>query len=142
MSIEMPAGLQWLSYLAGAEWPEGDEDALFALADDYDAAARGVRALIEKLHGACDTALENYSGDGEDKMKAQFDKFFTGDQSLEKLAEQLEQLGDSARECGKQIEYAKLQIIITLAVLAAEIAYALATMWGAFAIPAMEAEAA
>ncbi|MFI7004421.1 hypothetical protein [Nocardia sp. NPDC050175] len=142
MSIEMPEGLQWLSYLAGASWPKGDEDALFALGDDWKSASKDLHDLIEALHVACNTAQVSYSGDGADKMKKQFDQFFAGDQSVEKLAEQLEQLGESVRQCGTQTEYAKLQIIITLAILAAEIAYALATLWGAWAVPAMEAEAA
>ncbi|WP_405162025.1 hypothetical protein OG203_37835 [Nocardia sp. NBC_01499] len=142
MSIEMPEGLQWLSYLAGASWPKGQEDPLFALGDDFHTASSALHDIIDALHVACNTALVSYSGDGEDKMKAQFDQFFTGDQSVEKMAEQLKQLGDSVRQCGTQIEYSKLQIIITLAILAAEIAYALATMWGAWAVPAMEAEAA
>lgn len=138
----MPSGLQWLSYLAGASWPKGDEDALFALGDDWHTAATSLHEVVAALRAACDTALANYSGDGEDKMKAQFDKFFTGDQSVEKMSEQLKQLGDAVRQCGTQVEYSKLQIIITLAILAAEIAYALATLWGAWAVPAMEAEAA
>lgn len=138
----MPEGLQWLSYLAGASWPKGDEDALFALSDDWKTASKDLHDLIEALHVACNTAQVSYSGDGADKMKKQFDQFFAGDQSVDKLAEQLKQLGDSVRQCGTQTEYAKLQIIITLAILAAEIAYALATLWGAWAVPAMEAEAA
>ncbi|MFC9440040.1 hypothetical protein, partial [Nocardia sp. NPDC057030] len=142
MSIEMPEGLQWLSYLAGASWPKGDEDALFALGDDWKSASKDVHDLVEALHVACNTAQVSYSGDGADKMKKQFDQFFSGDQSVDKLAEQLQQLGESVRQCGTQTEYAKLQIIITLAILAAEIAYALATLWGAWAVPAMEAEAA
>ncbi|MFE9580011.1 hypothetical protein ACFYO1_26745 [Nocardia sp. NPDC006044] len=142
MSIEMPEGLQWLSYLAGASWPKGDEDALFALGDDWKTASKDLHDLIEALHVACNTAQVSYSGDGADKMKKQFDQFFAGDQSVDKLAKQLEQLGESVRQCGTQTEYAKLQIIITLAILAAEIAYALATLWGAWAVPAMEAEAA
>ncbi|MFI5776862.1 LuxR C-terminal-related transcriptional regulator [Nocardia sp. NPDC051570] len=141
MSIEMPEGLQWLSYLAGASWPKGDEDKLFALGDDWHTAADSLSKLVDALHTACDTATANYSGGGADKMKAQFDKFFTGDQSVAEMAKRLKALGDSVRECGTQIEYAKLQIIVTLAILAAEIAYALATLWGALTVPALEAEA-
>ncbi|MGW4774442.1 WXG100-like domain-containing protein, partial [Nocardia sp. NPDC004278] len=140
MSIEMPAGLEWLSYLAGAAWPKGDEDSMFALDDDYKTAAKSLNGLIEQLHTACNTATDNYSGDGADKMKSQFDKFFSGDQSIAKMVENLNQIGKSAHDMGAEIEHTKLQVIITLAILAAEIAYALTTWFGAAVIPALEAE--
>ncbi|MCM6776076.1 alpha/beta hydrolase [Nocardia sp. CDC159] len=142
MSIHMPAELQWLSYLAGSSWPQGDEDTLFALAEDWHRASDELGGLVADLRAACDTALRSYSGDGAEQIKAQFDKFFEGDQSIAEIAKGLRQLGDSVRDCGTQIEYAKLQIIITLIITAAEIAYALATMWGAFAVPVIQAEAA
>ncbi|MET8875710.1 hypothetical protein [Nocardia sp. NPDC004604] len=140
MSIEMPAGLEWLSYLAGAAWPKGDEDSMFALDDDYKTAAKSLNGLIEQLHTACNTATDNYSGDGADKMKSQFDKFFSGDQSIAKMVENLNQIGKSAHDMGAEIEHTKLQVIITLSILAAEIAYALTTWFGAAVIPALEAE--
>ncbi|MGW0179879.1 WXG100-like domain-containing protein, partial [Nocardia sp. NPDC003345] len=143
MSIEIPPELQWLSYLAGASWPKGDEDALFALSQDWtDAANALLNELIPALRTACDTALRNYSGSGADQMSAQFDKFFAGDSSIESMAHALEQLADSVFDCGTQVEYAKLQIIITLAVMAIEIAYALASAWGAWAVPIIQATGA
>ncbi|WP_067898823.1 WXG100-like domain-containing protein [Nocardia vaccinii] len=142
MSLEIPPGLQWLSYLAGSSWPKGDEDALFALSHDWTDAAEALHGILAPLQAACDTASANYSGSGADQMKSQFDQFFSGDNSVEKIVEGLEQLADSVFDCGQQTEYAKLQIIITLAVMAAEIAYALATLWGAWAVSLIEAEGA
>src|SRR6184192_3004036 len=127
MSIEIPSGLQWLSYLAGASWPKGDEDKLFDLSKVWGASAEDLERVIPQLHAACDTALSNYSGGGAEQMKSQFDQFFTGDSSIENMAKGLKQLEESVFDCGTQTEYAKLQIIITLAIMAAEIAYALAT---------------
>ncbi|WP_454786536.1 WXG100-like domain-containing protein, partial [Nocardia macrotermitis] len=40
MSIEFPEGLNWVSYLAGAEWPKGDEDKVFALGDSWSGASK------------------------------------------------------------------------------------------------------
>ncbi|WP_067669179.1 hypothetical protein [Nocardia miyunensis] len=142
MSLEMPQGLRWLSYLAGTAWPEGDEDKLFALAQDWHTAATDLRALISAVQTACDTALDNYSGSGRDQMASQFEALLSGDQSVDAIARNLQQIGDSVQDCGTQIEYTKLQIISTLAIMAAEIAWALATLWGAFAVPAIEAEGA
>ncbi|GAJ80027.1 hypothetical protein NBRGN_021_00180 [Nocardia brasiliensis NBRC 14402] len=142
MSIEMPAELQWLSYLAGAAWPEGDEDKMFALNDDYKSAADTLDAALDLLRSACDTATASYSGDGADKMKSQFDQFFAGEQSIPKLIDTMRQVGKSCRAMGAEIEHTKLQVIITLAILAAEIAYALTTWFGAVVIPALQAETA
>ena len=142
MSLEMPQGLRWLSYLAGTAWPGGDEDKLFALAQDWHTAATDLQNLISAVQAACDTALDNYSGSGREQMASQFEALLSGDQSVDAIAKNLQQLGDSVQDCGTQIEYTKLQVISTLAIMAAEIAWALATMWGAFAVPAIEAEGA
>ncbi|MFF3572561.1 hypothetical protein ACFYXQ_32815 [Nocardia jiangxiensis] len=142
MSLEMPQGLRWLGYLAGTAWPEGDEDKLFALAQDWHTAATDLQNLISAVQAACDTALDNYSGSGREQMASQFEALLSGDQSVDAIAKNLQQIGDSVQDCGTQIEYTKLQVISTLAIMAAEIAWALATLWGAFAVPAIEAEGA
>ncbi|MBY8857161.1 hypothetical protein K7711_11785 [Nocardia sp. CA2R105] len=142
MSLEMPQGLRWLSYLAGTAWPEGDEDKLFALAQDWHTAETDLQNLISAVQAACDIALDNYSGSGREQMVSQFEALLSGDQSVDAIAKNLQQIGDSVQDCGTQIEYTKLQVISTLAIMAAEIAWALATMWGAFAVPAIEAEGA
>ncbi|MFI7000539.1 winged helix-turn-helix transcriptional regulator, partial [Nocardia sp. NPDC050175] len=141
MSIEMPAGLQWLSIFAGSNWPKGDEDAMFSLDGYYHTAAEDLEAQIGQLRAACDKALANYSGPASDQMKRQFDLFFTGDTSVATQVKGLRQLGTAAHEMGVSIEHAKLQIIITLALLAAEIAYLLTTWFGAAMVPVAEAEA-
>src|SRR6266567_1207296 len=141
MSIELPRGLRWLGDIAGMAWPEGDEDAMFALARDWFTAGASLKDLIGELRVGCDAAVGSYSGSGADQMKAQFDLFFTGDQSLEVFADGLTGIGASCRECGAQIEHTKLQIIITLAMLAAELAYAVTTLVGAWMVPVIETEA-
>ncbi|MGW4368961.1 WXG100-like domain-containing protein [Nocardia takedensis] len=139
MTIEMPEELRWLSYLAGSEWPEGDEDALFALAGRWREFSAELRGVLGDLREACDLAAASYTGEGADRMRAQFEMFFSGDQSVAELADDIEGLGEMVRDFGAQVESAKLQIIITLAITAIEIAYALSTLFGAAAIPAIEA---
>ncbi|MEU7144754.1 ADP-ribosyltransferase [Nocardia sp. NPDC046473] len=141
MSIEMPAGLQWLTIFAGSNWPKGDEDAMFSLDGSYHTAAEELEAEIAQLRAACDKALANYSGPASDQMKRQFDLFFTGDTAVANQVKSLRKLGTAAHEMGVSIEHAKLQIIITLALLAAEIAYLLTTWFGAAMVPVAEAEA-
>ncbi|WP_157103547.1 hypothetical protein [Nocardia harenae] len=142
MSIEIPPELQWLSYLAGASWPQGDEDALFALSRDWTDAAATLQEIIPAVRAAGDTAMRHYAGDGADEMAAQLQQFFSGETSLDKIVEGLEQMAASVFDCGTQVEYAKLQIVITLAVMAIEIAHALASAFGAWAVPVIQAAGA
>ncbi|WP_378737169.1 ADP-ribosyltransferase [Nocardia brasiliensis] len=139
MTITMPPWLEWLSFLAGSEWPQGDEDQMFALAEDWQRAGTELLTIIPDLRGATSTTLASYTGDGADVMKADFDTFFAGDHSIEALAKSLTDLGKYAKNCGTQIEYSKLQIITTLAITAAEIAWALSTLFGSAAVPAIQA---
>jgi hypothetical protein len=46
MGIEMPASLQWVSYLAGSHWPQGDETVMFGLGDDWHSSADELNELI------------------------------------------------------------------------------------------------
>ncbi|WP_069161930.1 C2 family cysteine protease [Nocardia altamirensis] len=141
MTITMPPWLEWVSYLAGSEWPKGDEDQLFGLGDDWKRASSELRAIIPDLKKAADITLLSYDGDGADAMRADFDTYFKGDTSIESLAKGLADLGDYVRNCGTQIEYSKLQIITTLAITAAEIAWALSTLFGSAAVPAIQTAA-
>ncbi|MGY2062578.1 WXG100-like domain-containing protein, partial [Nocardia gipuzkoensis] len=140
-SIDLPDGLQWLGYIAGSSWPKGDEDDMFSIDGFYQTAAEDLEAQIEQLRAACDRALANYSGPASNQMKSQFDLFFNGDTSVATQVQGLRQIGTAAHEMGVSIEHTKLQIIVTLAMLAAEIAYLLTTWFGAMMVPAAEAEA-
>ncbi|WP_378740475.1 glycosyltransferase [Nocardia brasiliensis] len=138
MTINIPSGLQWLSWVAGSEWPQGDEDALFRLAQYWQRAATDLQAIVPDVRNAANATLKYYDGNGADEAVAQLKKLISGDDSIEKLAEQLVKLGNYAENGGTQIEYTKLQIITTLVILAIQIAWALASLWGALAIPAMQ----
>lgn len=141
MTITMPSWLQWLSYLAGSEWPQGDEDQMFGLAEDWKSAGHELLAALPELHSGTRMTLDSYSGDGVEVIEKDFRTLFEGDGSIEELAKNLTELGSSVKNTGAQIEYAKLQIIITLAITAAEIAQALATLFGAAEVPVIEATA-
>ncbi|GAA5107919.1 glycosyltransferase [Nocardia iowensis] len=138
MTINIPSGLQWLSWVAGSEWPQGDEDALFRLAQYWQRAATDLQAIVPDVRNAANATLKYYDGNGAEEAVAQLKKLISGDDSIEKLAEQLVKLGNYAENGGTQIEYTKLQIITTLVILAIQIAWALASLWGALAIPAMQ----
>ena len=50
MSIEIPPALQWVSYLAGSKWPQGDEDGLWRIGEHWHASATEMSDLIPDLN--------------------------------------------------------------------------------------------
>ncbi|NNH71857.1 hypothetical protein HLB23_18665 [Nocardia uniformis] len=122
---DIPGYLKWLEWVAGSEWPHGDEDGMWALADDWRTAAADLREVLPYLDDAKYKTLTAYpSGEGVEEMTKLFDGLRTGDTSLEKMAEAFDQLAEGADGVGTEIDYAKLMMITSLALLAAEIAAA------------------
>ncbi|MBF6211566.1 hypothetical protein IU433_17320 [Nocardia puris] len=121
----IPGYLAWLEWVAGSEWPHGDEDGMWALADAWKAAAEELREIADDLDAAKSASLDAYpNGDGGEEMRKLFDSLRSGPQSLEVLAANLERIAGSADSVGTEIDYAKLLMITSLALLALEIALA------------------
>ncbi|WP_142392665.1 hypothetical protein [Mycobacterium sp. 3519A] len=119
MGIEMPPELQWLSYLAGSSWPQGDETQLFSMSEVFKTAADELRDLVPELSKVRRETLSVLVGDTADAADKQFRMLFDGDYSVEKLADAVDELGGlSYKTGGEQIEYNKLVVISTLAVTA------------------------
>ncbi|RDI43609.1 hypothetical protein [Nocardia mexicana] len=125
MGIELPEGLRWLGWVAGAAWPDGDETAMRAVAYDWQTASRGLRALLPDIDAAARGTVAAYpDGDGGAKMGALYGELRSGDKSLESLAQHLATMSDSTFDMGTEIEGQKLAVIVSLAVLAIEILWA------------------
>ncbi|MTK31237.1 hypothetical protein GL305_14965 [Nocardia seriolae] len=125
MSIDIPGELQWLGWVAGSAWPQGDEDAMWGIAADWGAAARQLRDLLPELEAAKKATVAAYPwGDGLDAMVAALDKLDSGPQSIEALADILDQVAEAADGLGTEIEYTKIMMLSALAMLAVEIALA------------------
>jgi hypothetical protein len=126
MTLQIPPALAWVSYLVGSQWPEGDEDAMFRIGDDWHASALDMTGLIPELNRMRSSTMSALQGVTAGEADEQFRLLFDGDASVEKLAEAMIALGDLARGTGKNIEYTKLQILTSLAIAAFEISWALA----------------
>lgn len=126
MGITIPGWLQWVSYLAGSEWPQGDETAMFRIGEDWHASAGDLKDLVPDLDRVHSETMSVLLGETANAFDDQFAKLFGGDYSVDKLATAMSALGDLAKNCGTQIEYTKIQILSTLAIAAAEIGFALA----------------
>ncbi|ANW66310.1 hypothetical protein BCA37_24485 [Mycobacterium sp. djl-10] len=144
MSIDIPPALQWISYLAGSKWPQGDEDGLWRIGELWKASAEEMSDLIPDLTRVRQATMSVITGETAAIAEQEFAKLFDGDYSVDKLVEAMKALGETAREAGTQVEASKIEILVGLAMAAAEILYAMAmapwTFGGSLAwIPAIEA---
>ncbi|MFE3260801.1 hypothetical protein [Nocardia sp. NPDC059229] len=125
MSIDIPGELQWLGWVAGSAWPQGDEDAMWDIASDWSTAARHLRDLIPELEAAKKATIAAYPwGDGLEAMVTALNNLDSGPQSFQALADILDQVSEAADGLGTEIEYTKIMILSSLGMLAVEIALA------------------
>ncbi|GAS97987.1 uncharacterized protein RMCC_4952 [Mycolicibacterium canariasense] len=126
MSIDIPPALQWISYLAGSKWPQGDEDGLWRIGEHWHAAAAEMSDLIPDLNRVRNETMSVITGETANTAAQEFAKLFDGDYSVDKLVAAMSALGETARQAGTQVEASKIEILVGLAMAAAEILYAIA----------------
>ncbi|GAA5082048.1 hypothetical protein [Nocardia iowensis] len=125
MSISIPGELEWLGWVAGSDWPDGDEDKMWEIAEAWRTASAQLRDLLPDLAAASNATVAAYPwGAGVDAVRTALKKLEHGDASIERLAEILTQVADSADALGTEIEYTKILVITSIAMLAVEIAAA------------------
>ncbi|WP_433680946.1 4'-phosphopantetheinyl transferase superfamily protein [Nocardia sp. CA-119907] len=79
----------------GMTYPNGHVTPMNDLSEVWKWAAGEMRKLEDELKAATDAALKHYEGgEGSAEMKKEFDKQFTGDNSVPNVAAGLENLGD------------------------------------------------
>jgi hypothetical protein len=124
MTIQIPEAVQWLvPIVVGADWPEGDEDALRRLAQAWEQAATAIGEVAGDGDTAAQAARSAIQGAAADAFAEHWDRFVAGDeQFLVTLQQACEQLGQGCDETALNIEYTKLSIIAALIILAAQIA--------------------
>ncbi len=127
----MPEGLQDLaSVVVGADFPEGDEDALRRLGDAWAACAAEVDEVLGDTEAAVKDVLSTMEGATADAFKTFASELTASDApdaaSLQKLQEVCEQLGQGCDDLALEVEYSKSSIIAALVVLFAQIALMLA----------------
>ncbi|MGV0742982.1 alpha/beta hydrolase, partial [Mycolicibacterium sp. XJ870] len=126
MDIQIPPELQWVSYLAGGEWPQGSETRTRRMGEHYQAAAEQLQDLIPELNRVRGETLSVLFGDTADAAEKQFAMLFDGDYAVDRLADGISAMGEGATNFGTEIEYSKLSIIVGLALAAIEISWCLA----------------
>lgn len=125
MSILIPPELQWVSYLAGQKWPQGREDEMFDLADIWKTKAQEIAGIVPDLVGARDEVTSSLTGDAAEAAKQNFALLLQGDTSIDALAEGMAALGELAYKVAGDIESTKIEILVDLAIAAADITAAI-----------------
>ncbi|MEV4258567.1 hypothetical protein AB0J52_35880, partial [Spirillospora sp. NPDC049652] len=147
MGMEIPDEVKWLSWLIGADWPEGDETAMRRAADAWHTASSDVTSLIGELNRAASDVLGALDSGAADKFRLNWEKWTATDpEILPKLAEACDALGQVLEQGATEIEYGKYMFIALLIITAAQIAWLIAAAFATFgastaAIPAVEAGA-
>ncbi|MGV0743838.1 ADP-ribosyltransferase [Mycolicibacterium sp. XJ870] len=141
--IQIPPGLQWVSYLAGGQWPQGSETGMFRMGEYYHDAADDLESLIPDLNKVRNETLSVLFGQTAQAADEQFSMLFDGEHAVGRLVDALSALGEGAENLAVEIEYSKLSILVGLALAAVEIAWCLAASTPTFgastaAIPAIE----
>ena len=123
--IYIPPDLEWLGWLVGVDLPAGNEDALFAIGRAWNEAAKALAAQVDPLTEVRQGAKKAYqSGSGAETIGALFAELLDGDSSLATLAANFDEIGNAAFDFGTTVQSAKLMMIISYALLLAEIVWA------------------
>ncbi|MGE2817902.1 glycosyltransferase [Mycobacterium heidelbergense] len=124
MDIQMPAGLRPLAYLAGSAWPaDASESGMDRIAAAWYQTAAGFSALIPELKRVCAATQNVLGGHTAQAAHNQFGLLFAGEFAMDKLVAAQCGLGDLARQDATELQALKLNIILTLLVTAALIAW-------------------
>src|SRR5688572_5639867 len=99
MGLEIPAEVQWLSWIVGSDWPEGDETAMRRCAEAWIEAATQIDVLTQDLQGSAAQVLSVVEGEAAERFRTYWETYTQTDpQFLVKLAEACQMLGKSLDE--------------------------------------------
>jgi hypothetical protein len=142
MGIELPGWLRYVGGLVGEKFPEGDETACRRQADRWNHFADELHGKNDAIEAAAKAALDGFSsGVTHDALVPQLNSLTTGDQSIEKIIEQLRQLAQAVNDAATEIEFAKEMFILNLGILAASLTAMIASAWINWGAPAEMAAA-
>jgi uncharacterized protein YukE len=144
VGLVLPAELQWLEWIVGSDWPEGDETAMRRGAQAWVDVATDINELIGDLQATAAKVLGTVDGEGAEAFRKYFGTYVSTDpQCLPKLSKACEALGQALNSGANEIEYAKYMFIALLIITAIEITMLIASAVATFgastaAIPAVE----
>ncbi|MGX1806327.1 zeta toxin family protein [Nocardia sp. NPDC055321] len=144
MALQFPSWMEPLEWLVGSDWPHGNEDLMWQMGRDLQAAADEADLLLGDIDDLLSDVRKAYpEGTGGEQILTWLQPLRDGtgpekNGSVQELAEHFQKLATAADGHGDQLQAAKLNFYIAGGWLVAEILWALAG--GPFA-PALHAAA-
>jgi uncharacterized protein YukE len=133
VGLVLPAELQWLEWIVGSDWPEGDETAMRRGAQAWVDVATDINELIGDLQATAAKVLGTVDGEGAEAFRKYFETYVSTDpQYLRKLSKACEALGQALNSGANEIEYAKYMFIALLIITAIEITMLIASAVATF----------
>ena len=129
MTIQLWDWLEELDFLVGADFPKADEDALRRCGLAWAEAARDLRRCTVDAAGADDGVVAALGGAGADAFARSWQVFGGADSYFDQLAALCDQLAKACEDTALDVEYAKLQYIEALLVLAGTLAWLAGFVW-------------
>jgi len=127
MGMQLPGELITLLGMLGYEWPESNEESLFEMAGEWTGMAEQLAGRIEGLQAAARTLLENNSGAHIDAFRNEWESGESSPSNLADAGDPANQMSISLMVMAGIVLALKIQIIVQLAILAVQIAWAIAT---------------
>ncbi|GAA2273243.1 hypothetical protein GCM10009853_028810 [Glycomyces scopariae] len=126
MGLQLPSELITLLGMLGYEWPESDEESLFNLAGEWTGMADQIGGRVENLQAAARTLLENNTGAHVDAFQAEWEGHESAPSNLADAGDPANMLNIGLTVMAAIVLALKIQVIVQLAILAFQIAQAIA----------------
>jgi hypothetical protein len=127
MGMQLPSELVSVLGMLGYDWPESDEEKLFDLAGTWTGMADTISGSVEELNAAARTVIENNRGGDIDAFSAEWDDEESSGRNIADTADPSNLIGIGLTVAAGLILALKIQVIVQLAILAFQIAQAIAT---------------
>lgn len=127
MGLQLPPELISLLGMLGYEWPESNEESIFTLAGEWTGMADQLSGKIEALDVAARKVLDGNKGADIDAFNASWSDPEGGVRNLADAADPSQTVNIGLTVSAGLILALKIQVIVQLAILAVQIAWAIAT---------------
>ncbi|WP_211234918.1 WXG100 family type VII secretion target [Glycomyces arizonensis] len=125
--MQIPSELAGLLSVLGYEWPESDEESIFNLAGEWTGMAEQISGKVESLNAAAKTLLDNNVGKDVDAFGESWTEAESAVNNIADAADPSTFVNIGLTISAGIVLALKIQVIVQLAILAFQIAQAIAT---------------
>ncbi|MEU4781299.1 hypothetical protein [Micromonospora sp. NPDC023633] len=127
MGLTLPGELASLLSMLGYDWPQSDETAIFQLAGEWTGMAGRISGSVAQLESAARTVLDNNRGESFTAFAGEWNDGESAARNIADVARPATVIGVGLMVAAGVVLVLKIQVIVQLALLAFQIAQAIAT---------------